>query len=79
MGIERNCSIDKWNADLVPRYSDTESLVFRITDIDKLLKSLTKECKSWQISDGKIWYDSPERWLRKQLGMEVELNKEDKK
>ena len=70
MGIERNCPIDMWNADNVTRYADMEPLVFKIQDIDRLLKKLSEECKSWQSSDGKIWWDSPESWLRKQLNLE---------
>jgi len=69
MGIERNCPIDTWNADLVPRYSDGETLVYRRKDINRLLTVLSKECQNWQKSDGKIWWDSPESWLRKQLDL----------
>jgi len=67
MGIERNCPIDMWNADLVSRYEDMEPLVFKIQDIDRLLKALTEECKEMIKSDGELWADTPEVWLRKQL------------
>ena len=70
MGLERNCPIDTYNADLVTRYSDGESLVFKRNDIDKLLSALSKECKTWKESDGEVWWDTPEIWLRKQLGLQ---------
>ena len=69
MGISRNCPIDMWNADVVTRYSDMEPLVFKIQDIDMLLKELTKECKEMIKSDGELWADTPEIWLRKQLNL----------
>lgn len=75
MSIERNYPVDIWDADLVPRYYDKKTLVFLITDIDNLLTKLSKECKSWQESDGKIWWDSPESWLRKQLNLLKEETK----
>ena len=75
MGIERNCPIDTYNVELVPRYSDKEPLVFRRDDIDKLLSALTKECQGWVQSDGRIWSDSPESWLRKQLDLPKEGTK----
>jgi len=68
MGIERNCPIDIW--DVIHLQNGTE--VIKVSDMEKLLKSLTEECKQWQSSDGKIWWDSPESYLRKQLN----LNKE---
>jgi len=70
MAMVRNCPIDMWNADMVSRFEDMEPLVFTIQDIDRLLKRLSEECKQWQESDGKIWWDSPESWLRKQLNLE---------
>ncbi len=69
MGIEKNCPIDTWDANLVPKYSDKKTLVYLRKDIDKLVSALSKECQMWQTSDGKIWWDSPESWLRKQLDL----------
>ena len=44
--------------------------VVTVERLEKLFEALSEECKSWQQSDGKIWWDSPESWLSEQLGFE---------
>jgi len=65
MGIERNCPTDIW--DVIHLQNGTE--VIKVSDMEKLLKALTEECKSMIRSDGDLWADTPEVWLRTQLKM----------
>jgi hypothetical protein len=73
MSIERNCPIEilyapEFQIFLRPQTEVDTIAVIQLSELDKLFKALTKECKSWQESDGRIYYDSPEKWLRKQIG-----------
>ena len=75
MGVERNCPIDIWDVIYLPNGTE----VIKRCDMEKLLKALTNECKQWQNSDGKIWFDSPESYLREQLGMKDTLEETEDK
>jgi len=74
MGIERNCPIEIIHAPTfqllrnpVKEFKTTP--VVELSELEKLFEGLSKEAKEWQQSDGKIWWDSPESWLRKQLNL----------
>jgi len=74
MGIERNCPIEVCYAptfQLLKRPTEAfkTTAVVELSELDKLFKALSKECKDWKRSDSQIWWDSPESWLRKQLNM----------
>lgn len=65
MGIERNCPIEVCRVADLP----TMDLVVKVSELEKLFEALTKECAEWKQSDGVIYWDSPENWLRKQLNL----------
>lgn len=56
MGMERNCPVKPVQ-------------VVEVAELEKLFAALSVECKAWKQSDGQIWWDSPESWLRKQLNL----------
>ena len=68
MTIERNHPVTFYDIDVCPRTSDDNRVVL-VRQLDDLLKALTIECSNWEKDDGKIYWDSPEAWLRKQLGI----------
>lgn len=74
MGIVRNCPVDVVYAPTfqlfvkpVEQFKNTP--VVELVELEKLFAALSKECLEWQKSDGKIWWNSPEEWLRKQLNL----------
>ena len=75
MRIERNYPIEVIYASIFqlfrhPVEEFKTTAVVEVSELEKLFTALSKECKDWQQSDGKIWYDSPEAWLRKQLNLQ---------
>lgn len=74
MGIERNCPIRIVYAPTfqifrnpVPEFKTTP--VVEVEELEKLFAKLSEECKDWKRSDGEVWWDSPEAWLRRQLDL----------
>ena len=59
MGIERNYPVEFTTI-------KGKQMVER-SILERLFAALSKECQDWKRSDGEIWWDSPENWLRKQL------------